>query len=169
MKAKEFRMGPFELMDFIGNDVNYAVSVSVWEQLYYDPRYRPSVTQKRLCEAGRLGRKAGAGFYDYDNASPRPAAESGLSAEAIFLRILCMLINEAADAIYYGIAGKEDIETAMTRGVNYPKGLLHWCDELGAGAVYNELVRLRSEYSEDRYRPSVLLKKMAGEKGRFFS
>jgi 3-hydroxybutyryl-CoA dehydrogenase len=169
MKAKGFKMGPFELMDFIGHDVNYAVSVSVWEQLYYDPRYRPSVTQKRLCEAGRLGRKSGRGFYDYDNAMPQPAAESELSAEAIFLRILCMLVNEAADALYYGLAGKDDIETAMTRGVNYPKGLLHWCDELGAGVIYNELLRLRDEYSEDRYRPSVVLKKMAGEKGRFFS
>jgi 3-hydroxybutyryl-CoA dehydrogenase len=60
-----FRMGPFELMDFIGHDVNFVVTRSVFEGLSFDPRYRPSVTQQRLLEAGWLGKKSGRGFYDY--------------------------------------------------------------------------------------------------------
>ena len=59
-----FRMGPFELMDLIGNDVNLAVTTSVFEGFFYDPRYRPSLTQRRLVEAGLLGRKRERGYYD---------------------------------------------------------------------------------------------------------
>ena len=60
-----FRMGPFELMDLIGHDVNYAVTETVWSSFYFDPRYTPSFTQKRLVEAKWFGRKSGRGFYDY--------------------------------------------------------------------------------------------------------
>ncbi len=60
-----FRMGPFELMDFIGNDVNYTVTETVFEAFYFDPRYKPSFTQKRFAEAGYLGRKSGKGYYNY--------------------------------------------------------------------------------------------------------
>ena len=67
-----FRMGPFELMDFIGNDVNYAVTTSVFEAFFYDPRYRPSLTQRRLVEAGLLGRKRGRGYYDYRDGAATP-------------------------------------------------------------------------------------------------
>jgi len=164
-----FKMGPFELMDLIGNDVNYTVTETVWKQFFYDPRYKPSLTQKRLFEAKRFGRKSGRGYYDY-SASPTPPKE-GLSSkdgETIFMRVLVMLINEAADALYLNVASKEDIDLAMTKGVNYPKGLLKWCDELGADKVLNVLNDLREEYSEDRYRPSVLLKRMAKEKRKFY-
>ena len=65
-----FKMGPFELMDFIGNDINYKVTETVWEQMFYDPRYRPSLTQKRLYEAGLYGRKSGRGYYRYDENTP---------------------------------------------------------------------------------------------------
>jgi 3-hydroxybutyryl-CoA dehydrogenase len=76
-----FRMGPFELMDLIGNDVNYAVTKSVFEAFYYDPRYRPSLTQRRLVEAGRLGRKTGSGYYDYRDGAARPGMlDSGVDA-----------------------------------------------------------------------------------------
>ena len=90
-------------------------------------------------------------------------------AKAVFMRILCMLINEAADALHWGVAGRDDIETAMTRGVNYPRGLLRWADEIGIGTVYDTLCALRDDYREDRYRPSVLLKRMASAGMRFFS
>ncbi len=73
MKTKGgFRMGPFELMDFIGNDVNYTVTETVFAAFYFDPRYKPSLTQKRFSEAGYLGRKSGKGYYDYSEGSNTP-------------------------------------------------------------------------------------------------
>jgi 3-hydroxybutyryl-CoA dehydrogenase len=157
-----FKMGPFELMDFIGNDINFKVTETVWEQFFYEPRFKPSLTQKRLFEAKHFGRKSGKGYYDYSEGAnmPLPLEDTGLGSQ-IFFRVLVMLINEAADALYLGLASKEDIDTAMTKGVNYPKGLLKWADELGVEAVYNKLQELYEEYSEDRYRPCVLLKRMA--------
>ena len=62
-----FKMGPFELMDYIGNDINYTVTKTVFKEFYYDPRYKPSFTQKRLMEAGYFGRKSGMGYYNYRN------------------------------------------------------------------------------------------------------
>src|SRR5690554_5045481 len=122
-----FKMGPFELMDFIGNDVNYTVTQTVFEAFYFDPRYKPSFTQKRFSEAGYLGRKSGKGYYDYSENVTPSAVEGSLSSkksQEIFERILAMLINEAADALFWNIASAEDIDNAMTKGVNYPKGLL---------------------------------------------
>lgn len=164
-----FRMGPFELMDFIGNDVNYKVTETVFEQFFYDPRYKPSFTQKRMVEAGRLGRKTGLGYYDYgDSAAPSsPNEDDSLGAE-IFERILAMLINEAVDALYLHIATRDDIDLAMTKGVNYPKGLLAWADELGLDQCLKKLEDLQLEYGEDRYRPSPLLKKMVREGNKFY-
>ncbi|HCQ28965.1 MAG TPA: 3-hydroxybutyryl-CoA dehydrogenase [Flavobacteriales bacterium] len=164
-----FRMGPFTLMDFIGNDVNYKVTETVFKEFFYDPRYKPSFTQKRLYEAGYLGRKTGKGYYDYnENAiNPEPNKDEKLGNE-IVNRIVAMLINEAADALYLNIASKEDIDLAMTKGVNYPKGLLKWCDELGAKNVLQTLDNLYDIYREDRYRASVLLRKMAEENSTFY-
>lgn len=71
-----FRMGPFALMDLIGNDVNYAVSQSVFEAFYHDPRFRPSLAQMELVNAGHLGRKSGRGFYDYAKGAPPPVAQT---------------------------------------------------------------------------------------------
>lgn len=164
-----FRMGPFELMDLIGNDVNYAVTAAVWEAFFYDPRYKPSFTQKRLVEAGRLGRKSGKGYYDYaPGALPPEPVKSRESGEEIFFRILAMLINEAAEAVFWQIASVEDIDLAMTKGVNYPKGLLLWADEIGLDKVLEKMRRLQDEYGEDRYRPGMLLKRMAREGRRFY-
>lgn len=164
-----FRMGPFELMDLIGNDVNYAVTRSVFEALYYDPRYRPSLTQRRMVEANRLGRKSGQGYYDYRDGAMRPAPRSDAAlGRAIVDRILAMLINEAADAVMLRIASVQDIDLAMTKGVNYPKGLLAWADEIGVPRVCERLVALQEEYGEDRYRPSALLKRMARDGKRFY-
>ncbi len=156
----EFKMGPFELMDMIGNDVNYTVTETVWKQFFHDPKYKPSLTQKRLFEANLFGKKTGRGYYDYSLPMPEPKKDKTLG-DKIFFRVLCMLINEAVDALYYNVATREDLDMAMTKGVNYPKGLLQWADEVGAEKVLNELQQLYSEYQEDRYRPSVLLKKMA--------
>lgn len=156
-----FKMGPFELMDFIGNDVNYKVTESVWQQLFYDPRFKPSLTQKRLYESKRFGRKTGIGYYNYSEPTlPEPTKNEKLGRQ-IFERILCMLINEAVDTYYLKIASAHDIDLAMTKGVNYPKGLLAWGQELGWGFVYNKLQELYNWYEEDRYRSCVLLKKLA--------
>ena len=163
-----FKMGPFELMDFIGNDINFKVTETVWEQFFFDPRYRPSITQKRLFEAGLFGRKSGRGYYRYDATEPQKPDSSPELLHLIFNRILAMLINEAADALYLNIATRDDIDLAMTKGVNYPKGLLKWADETGIGNVLDTLNGLQSDYGEDRYRPSVLLRKMNKEEGRFY-
>ncbi len=167
--AGGFRMGPFELMDLIGNDINYTVTETVWRELFCDPRYTPSLTQKRLVEAKRFGRKSGQGYYDYSPGAEMPMPlKDKQTGEKIFMRILSMLVNEAADALYLGIASKEDIDLAMTRGVNYPKGLLRWADEIGAEKILDVLSSLREEYAESRYRPSVLLKKMVSAGAKFY-
>jgi len=166
-----FRMGPFTLMDFIGHDVNYAVTESVFEAFYYDPKYKPSHSQKALVEAGWLGRKTGKGFYTYKG-KEKIALESKQSDEfckLIFDRILYMLINESADTLYLGIAGKEDIDNAATKGVNYPKGMLAWADEIGIEKVVEELDKLYDYYREDRYRCSPLLRNMAANKSTFYN
>tara|TARA_B100000809_G_C15140628_1_gene533108 strand:+ start:8579 stop:9748 length:1170 start_codon:yes stop_codon:yes gene_type:complete len=169
-----FRMGPFELMDFIGNDINYTVTETVFNAFYFDSRYKPSFTQKRFLEAGYLGRKSGIGYYEYDeNGRSVISNESKKShnselSQQIFERILVMLINEAADALFWNIASAEDIDTAMTKGVNYPKGLLTWADEKGIDWCVKAMDNLYNEYHEDRYRCSPLLRKMNRENKNFF-
>jgi len=150
-----FRMGPFTLMDYIGHDVNYAVTESIWKAFYHEPRYKPSHIQKKLVEAGFLGRKSGRGFYDYHNNSEIPLKEvEDFVADTILRRILFMLINEAADTIYHGICSINDVELAMTRGVNYPRGLLSWGEECGWCNVASFLDSLYDHYHEERYRVS---------------
>lgn len=177
-----FRMGPFELMDFIGNDINYTVTETVFTAFYFDPRYKPAFTQKRYAEAGYLGRKSGKGYYNYDENGAivisNDSEKSLDSAQAkshnielsqqIFDRILVMLINEAADALFLNIASAEDIDKAMTKGVNYPKGLLAWANEKGMDWCVTKMDELYEMYHEDRYRCSPLLRKMNKENLTFF-
>jgi 3-hydroxybutyryl-CoA dehydrogenase len=165
----EFRMGPFELTDYIGHDVNFVVTETVFKAFYYDPRFKPSFSQKRLVEAGRLGRKSGHGFYDYSENALKPEPRKDLVlGKQIVTRILAMLINEAADALFLNIASAKDLDLAMTKGVNYPKGLLAWADEIGLDVVLKQLEELYTNYCEDRYRPSPLLRKMVREQKTFF-
>ena len=163
-----FKMGPFTLMDYIGNDINYTVTETVFAAFYYDPRFKPSFTQKRHMEAGFLGRKSGRGFYDYKEGSsaPVPTEDFNLGRQ-IFERILVLLINEASDAVFMQVASPAAVDLAMTKGVNYPKGLLAWADELGAGWVLERLESLFTEYGEDRYRPNPLLRRKAREQSKF--
>jgi len=164
-----FKMGPFELMDYIGNDINYTVTETVWTAFYYDPRYKPSFTQKRMMEAGYLGRKTGKGYYDYSEGAEAPTPETNkVVGEAIVWRIVIMLINEAADALHLGVASRDDIDLAMTKGVNYPKGLLQWADEKGIQEVLDGLDKLYLAYHEERYRASVLLRQYAAFKRKFY-
>jgi 3-hydroxybutyryl-CoA dehydrogenase len=165
-----FRMGPFTLMDYIGNDVNYTVTETVFEAFYYDPRFRPSFTQKRHKEAGFYGRKSGRGFYQYSEGVEQPSPiKDGELGRVIFERILVMLINEAIDAVFLHIASIEDVDLAMTNGVNYPKGLLKWADELGLDWVLTRLETLHKEYGDDRYRPNPLLRRMVRSGQTFYS
>ena len=164
-----FKMGPFELMDFIGNDINFKVTESVWTQFFFEPRFKPSLTQKRLYEAKLFGKKSGRGYYNYAEgvAMPQPKQDETLG-KYIFNRVITMLINEAVYSLHLQLASKEDLDMAMTKGVNYPKGLLKWADELGLKNVLSTLNDLYAEYSEERYRPCVLIKKMVKGNKTFY-
>ena len=161
MTQHGFKMGPFTLMDFIGHDVNYHVTESVWKSFYYDSRYRPSLSQFKLVEAGYLGKKSGRGFYNYSNViEPLENVDQSLSLQ-VFMRIISMLINEAADTVYQNICSKEDVDWAVKLGVNYPMGLLEWGNELGYNNIVNQLDNLYKVYGEERYRVSPYLRNLA--------
>jgi len=156
-----FKMGPFELMDLIGVDVNFSVTKTVYNEYFYDPKYKPSLLQQRMSEAKLHGRKTGKGFYDYSENAQNPVAQKDDSLyQYIFLRIISMLINEAVEAKRLGIANDEDLELAMQKGVNYPKGLLAWGKEIGYSKISEALQNLYEEYQEERYRQSPLLRKL---------
>ena len=236
-----FKMGPCELMDLIGHDVNFAVTRSVYDGFFDDPRYKPSLIQKDLVDAGWLGRKNGRGFFDYRDgaASPIPddaglrakipgliriegdlgpaslvvdllrrqdeiavdradgegllrvdgAAGVALAApvhasdehlgKAIGLftmlgkkvsviadvpglavtRTVAMLVNEAADAVYQGIASADDVDAAMQKGVNYLIGPMAWGRRVGFGHVATVLRHLAQAYGEDRYSTSLWIQR----------
>lgn len=156
-----FKMGPFELMDLIGVDVNFSVTKTVYNEYFYDPKYKPSLLQQRMSEAKLHGRKTGKGFYDYSEGAVKaePVKDEALYQQ-IFMRIISMLINEAVEAKRLGVANDEDIELAMQKGVNYPKGLLAWGKEIGYAKISETLQDLYEEYQEERYRQSPLLRKL---------
>jgi 3-hydroxybutyryl-CoA dehydrogenase len=157
-----FRMGPFTLTDYIGHDVNYVVTETVFQSFFYDPRYKPSFSQKRLLEAGWLGRKTGRGFYNYAEGAQQPEPNKDIVVGTkIVERVVVMLINEAVDALHLKVASATDLDLAMTKGVNYPKGLLQWCEEWTPAKCLQILDGLYAEYHEDRYRASALLRRMS--------
>lgn len=166
MRQGGYRMGPFQLTDYIGHDVNYAVTSSVWKSFYYDDRYKPSFSQKSLVDAGYLGRKSGRGFYTYPYEFVDADYDQSL-VEKVLYRINLMLINEAADAVFWKVATPRDIELAMTKGVNYPKGLLALANSVGIQTCVDMLDQLFDRYKEARYRCSPLLRDMAAENSIF--
>ena len=156
-----FKMGPFELMDLIGIDVNFSVTKTVYQDYFYDPKYKPSLLQQRMSEAKLLGRKTGKGFYDYsENVEKSVPQKDEKLYQQIFLRIISMLVNESVEAKRLKIASDEDLELAMQKGVNYPKGLLNWGIEIGYQKISETLQNLYEEYQEERYRQSPLLRKL---------
>jgi 3-hydroxybutyryl-CoA dehydrogenase len=177
MRDAGFRMGPFELVDTIGSDVNLAVSQATYEAFGRDRRYRPHPVQQTVVDAGRLGLKAGAGFYDYgaDGARGAPWADlpttSGqhLSSDRISARILAALVNEAASAVADGVASPEAIDTAMRLGANYPSGPLEWGERIGLARVVGTLDELHREFPDGRYRVVPLLRDLAERGGSLLS
>jgi len=177
-----FRMGPFELMDLIGIDVNFGVARSFHEQSFGEPRWRPHPIQTRMAAAGRLGRKTGRGFYRYENDRPhrdrdpdvdaeRPIVDddelvsvAGPDAPAVLGRVGAQIVNEACFALEERVASAEDIDTAMALGFNWPLGPLAWGERLGWARALGTLEELRESRGE-AYRAAPLLREAAAEGG----
>ena len=180
MRGIGFPMGPFELIDAIGADVNLAVSVSVYEQFFSEPRFRPHVIQRRVVDAGRLGRKVGAGFYDYADGGRGPAwtgvmrraadapTKERLAPAQIEARLLATIVNEATFAVTDGVAGPAAIDTAMRLGTNWPDGPLAWGERIGLASVVHTLDALHALVPDGRYAASPLLRAVAASGRSFF-
>src|SRR5215211_6128811 len=159
IRGAGFRMGPLQLADLIGNDVNLAVSESLFERYYYHPRFRPSHLQRSMVEGGLLGRKSGRGFYDYRAEETRGDHEIEPS-EDLALRVISCIVNEAFLALSEGVATAEDIDRAMKLGANFPKGPFEWGEEIGARSIVETLDSLRAAHG-DAYLAAPALRERA--------
>lgn len=154
-----YRMGPFELMDLIGIDVNLEVARSFFRQRA-EPRWEPHPIQERMVAAGRLGRKTGRGFYRYgDEERPESPTPSARTRSAVLERLIATMVNEACFAVEERVAGPGDVDRAMRLGLNHPRGPFEWARELGPERVLSTLERLGSEVGGERYRPAPLLER----------
>lgn len=171
-----FPMGPFELIDLVGADINLAVAKSFFEQSFGLPRWQPTQMQVKMVSAGRLGRKTGHGFYEYADGphrEPDPVVEdrrpildpdrlqavAGPNASAVIDRIAAQIVNEALFTLAEGIATEADIDVAMLNGFNWPVGPIDWGRRIGFDKVLATLERLREIHGE-AYLPAPVLRKM---------
>jgi 3-hydroxybutyryl-CoA dehydrogenase len=167
-----FRMGPFELIDLIGLDVNLSVARSFYEQGGRPERWRPSAIQAEMVEAGRLGRKSGEGFYDYREGRHRPddpdlgfeaptvdpgqLARIDPAAGEILIRLFAQIANETAFAREEEVGTPADMDTAMRLGFNWPLGPVEISELIGAGRAAALLEDLRQDHGE-AYAPAARL------------
>lgn len=175
-----FRLGPFELADVVGTDVNLAAGVAIHAGFFGDPRHRPQPIQRRVVDAGRLGRKAGRGYYDYGpngargapwvGARPPPlAGRPPLTPAQIEARAIAAIVNEAASAVADGVAPAAEIDRAMRLGTNWPAGPLAWGERIGLREVVHALDGLHAAVPDGRYRVTPLLRTLAEAGGSFFA
>jgi 3-hydroxybutyryl-CoA dehydrogenase len=157
-----FRMGPFELLDLIGLDVNLEIARSFFAQGGEPERWRPSPIQEQLVAEGRFGRKSGRGYYDYSEErepdpdlgiaaptlDPEQLAKIDPAAEQILSRLFAQIANEAAFAREEEVASPEDMETAMKLGFNWPLGPLGFAELIGPDRAVELLDRLATERGE---------------------
>ena len=165
-----FRMGPFELIDLIGLDVNLSVARSFYAQGGEPERWRPSAIQEELVAEGRLGRKSGRGFYEYGEGIPHRPSDPDLGIEAptldeqeleridpvapqVLPRLVAQIANEAAFALEEEIGLPADMDTAMRLGFNWPRGPIELTELFGARRAVELLEALRSRHG-DAYRPA---------------
>ena len=138
-----FPMGPFELMDLIGVDINLAAARGLHDAMDRQPRFRPSPIQERLVAAGRLGRKTGSGFYRYDGAGRSLGPDADVEGtddahttdEQIVERLVLAIVNEAFAALGDGVASTADIDLALRLGAGHPVGPFERVEDLGGRAA----------------------------------
>jgi 3-hydroxybutyryl-CoA dehydrogenase len=171
IQSAGYPMGPFALMDLVGVDVNLAVATALWDGFDEAVRFEPSSIQRALVTAGRLGRKTGSGFYEYQNSHPTRAAATlafetpathlpAFDDDQIVRRIELPIINEAYLAAGEGVAGPPDIDRAMKLGANHPYGPFERAGQLGLRAVVEGLRDLEIRYGA-RFRVAPTLWQVA--------